>query len=109
MSTLTRSTSRKRAGPSDDYLDLVKDFPLHPIRSRAEFKVAGDILDKLVGRDDLTKGQLDYVESLVHFVAAYERESIKTSYQSLSTTDLLRQLMEANNMNTSDLGEILGG
>jgi HTH-type transcriptional regulator/antitoxin HigA len=109
MKTLVRSRKSRRLRVSKDYLDLIRLFPLHPLRSRTEFKSAGKILDKLVGRDDLTRGQLDYVESLVYFVAAYEKASVLKGFEKLSPIDLLRALMDGNDMNTSDLGEILGG
>jgi hypothetical protein len=46
---------------SDDYLDLVRAFPLRAIRSDADFAEAKRILARLLGRPDgrLSPGQRD--------------------------------------------------
>lgn len=92
----------------DDYLELVREFPLRPIRSKAELNLAIAILDRLVGRDDLTPGQRDYVEAIAHFVRLYEEQTVRTMFGRLKPVEVLRHLMRENNMNTSDLGAILG-
>ena len=69
---------------------------------------AQELLDHYVGRDDLTPGQRDYVAALAHFVADYERKTTATHFRRLKPIDLLQHLMRENDMNTSDLGAVLG-
>lgn len=110
---MTRTHAQKsaptRSGVAgDDYLELVKAFPLRPLRSRRELIAAGRILDRYVGRGNLAPGQRDYVAALSHFVEDYEQQQISARLESLSPIDLLRHLMEENDMNTTDLGHVLG-
>jgi len=97
-----------RKGVADDYLDLVKEFPLRPLRDARDFKSAGEILDRLIGRDDLTTGQRDYLAALLRFVEDHELARTSTARKQLSSIELLRHLMEENDMNTTDLGYIVG-
>ncbi len=80
---------------------------LRPIHTEGDYNRAISILDKLVGRTDLTKDQEDFVESLSVLVEAYEEkhEQIKWDNNPIKT---LRFLLEFNNMNGSDLGRLLG-
>ena len=93
---------------ADDYLELVREFPLRPIRSKVELNLAAAILDRLVGREDLTAGQRDYVQALAHFVRLFEEQTVRTMFARLKPAEVLRHLMRENNMNTTDLGAILG-
>ncbi|HUB25193.1 MAG TPA: hypothetical protein VL992_07165, partial [Tepidisphaeraceae bacterium] len=63
MKALTKTTSHKA---SDDYLDLIRAFPLRAIRSDSDFGEAKKILARLLGRPDgrLSSGQRDYAEVL---------------------------------------------
>lgn len=92
----------------DDYLDLIKEFPLRPIRSKEEFSAAGAILDRLIGREDLTPGQRDYLSGLVRFVEDHEQEQRTAWLKGQTPIELLKHLMEENDMNRSDLGYVLG-
>lgn len=80
---------------------------LKPIHSKGDYNQAVHILDKLVGRTDLTRDQEDFVESLSILVEAYENEheSIEEKNDPVET---LNFLLEANNMSRSDLGRLLG-
>jgi HTH-type transcriptional regulator/antitoxin HigA len=65
-------------------------------------------MDELVGRDDLTIGQRDYLDGLVRFVRDYETIALRDKFRKLTPIQILKHLMEENGMNTSDLGAILG-
>jgi HTH-type transcriptional regulator / antitoxin HigA len=107
--TRAGTTTRKRSAVvSDDYLELIKELPIRPITSAKEHLAAQAILDRLIGRDDLSSGQLDYLAALSRFVEDYERERFVLDIKRLTPIELLRHLMEANDMNTSDLGYVLG-
>jgi len=103
------STRKAAAAPvADDYLELVKTFPLRPLKSRQELKTAGAILDRYIGRDDLTAGQRDYLAALARFVEDYEQEQKLAERKRLTPIELLKHLLEENEMNTSGLGYIVG-
>lgn len=104
----THPISRTRPVVADDYLDLVKQFPLRPIRTKHEKRIAGEILDRFVGREDLTPGQRDYLAALVRFVEDYEQEQLRDWVKAQSPIEMLRHLMEENGMTTTELGHILG-
>lgn len=109
--TSTRTTRiRPAAAPlaADDYLDLVRQFPLRPIRTAGEMRLAQELLDRYVGRDDLTPGQRDYVAALAHFAGDYERDEVAAQLRRLKPVDLLKHLMQENAMKTTDLGAVLG-
>ena len=105
-----RSTRVAKSRPrvEDDYLDLVRQFPLRPIRTDGEMRVAQELLDRFVGRDDLTPGQRDYVAALARFAGDYERDAVAARLRRLKPIDLLKHLLRENGMNTSDLGAVLG-
>lgn len=110
MST-TRTGRRDRATApvvADDCLELVKQFPLRPIKSDAEVKFAGALLDRFVGRDDLTPGQQDYVAALTRFVRDFEEQTYRRKFASRTAVEMMRHLLDENGMSTSDLGTILG-
>src|SRR5260370_510737 len=55
---------RRKGAARDDYLRLVRQFPLRPIRTATEYDTAAQRLDTLVLRADLSDGEKDYVEAL---------------------------------------------
>ena len=105
--TRTRE-STKSIRIADDYLTLVKRFPLRPLTSRKELREAGEILDHYIGREDLTPGQQDYLAALSVFAEQFEREQRLSQLKRLSPLGLVKHLMEENEMTTTDLGYVLG-
>jgi HTH-type transcriptional regulator/antitoxin HigA len=108
-----RNTATIKSKPTfapvrDDYLKLVKHFPLRPLSSRDELEAAGKILDKYIGRDDLTLGERDYIAGLLRFVEDYEQANLQAELKRLTPLQLLKHLMEENDMSTTDLGYVLG-
>src|SRR5438552_13665600 len=107
MNRLALKTSARRIAVADDYLNLVREFPLRPLRARSEHRAALTILGRMLGREDLTKGQTDYLAALVHFVKDYERERGFFQLKKLPPIEILKDLMEQNELSTSDLGDII--
>src|SRR5947208_3609756 len=109
---MTKAAAKVRSAPTakaaDDYMEMVRSFPLRPLRSSAEFSTADAILDGFIGREDLTPGQRDYLAALVRFVEDYENEHHIAKLKRLAPLDIIKHLMEENGMNTTDLGEVLG-
>lgn len=91
-----------------DYLALVRQFPIRAIRNEQEHASAGAVIDRLVGREDLTPGQRDYLEALVRFMRDYEQARHADGLSRLAPAQVIRHLMAENDMSTTDLGKILG-
>jgi HTH-type transcriptional regulator/antitoxin HigA len=98
------------ANVGDDYLELIKWFPLRSLHNEREHSEALKVLTRLLGRRGvrLTAGERDYAEVLGRLIDDYgaRRElPVRVKYSPL---EMLRYLMEQNGMNTTDLGEVLG-
>ncbi len=107
MKTLHRSTGRSG---SDDYLELIKAFPLRAIRSRSEFDAAIKVLGRLLGRANsrLTGGEQDYADVLGKLIDEYGAKAYPQLEPAMPPLEVLRFLMLENGMNTEGLGNILG-
>jgi HTH-type transcriptional regulator / antitoxin HigA len=65
------SIGHKAAKPRDRYLQLVCQFPLRPLRSEAELDKAIAMVDSLVDRPRLSRGEQDYLDVLADIVERY--------------------------------------
>jgi HTH-type transcriptional regulator / antitoxin HigA len=96
--------------PIDDYLDLVRDFPLRKLRNDREHAQALKILTQLLGRPhgNLSYGQRSYAEGLALFVKEYEDRVYPFPRKKQTPLQILRSLMRDHQMNTQALGKIMG-
>jgi len=94
----------------DDYLELVRRFPLSPIRTERQLQAAHRMIDELSVIDEgkLTPGQADYLDVLADLTVKYEDQHHAVDLSHLDAVDTLRHLMEQRGMNASDLGRLLG-
>lgn len=77
----------------DRYLDLVRQFPLRPIRSDDELGRAIDVVNSLIDQDELGLDEADYLEVLGDLVEKYETEH--HPIPPVSDAEMLRHLIEA--------------
>jgi HTH-type transcriptional regulator / antitoxin HigA len=105
---MSRLTLTRRVRADNDYLELVRQFPLRPLRARREHLAAQVILSRMLGRENLTRGQTDYLAALARFVSDYEKERGFFQSKKLPPLEILRDLLEENRMTTSDLGDVIG-
>jgi HTH-type transcriptional regulator/antitoxin HigA len=105
MSILQLQTPTPRS-----YLDLVREFPLRPLRSKGDYDRAAAMLDRLAVRSDsdLDEGESDYLETLSILIEAYDREHYPMPTRKRSPVETLKFLMKQNQMSTIGLGELLG-
>jgi HTH-type transcriptional regulator / antitoxin HigA len=110
MEGSTMKTIAKTAFPAEDYLGLVRRFPLRRIRTAVEHRMALAIVMELTAKGDtnLSDGEVDYLEALVRFVGDYERERILTTWDKATPLQVLRHLMEEHAMTPAKLGDVLG-
>jgi antitoxin component HigA of HigAB toxin-antitoxin module len=99
--------SRKVA---DEYFELVRAFPLRPIRDADEYEQAGKALNRLLGRPDgkLTDGERDYLDALALFVEDYDRKHARFVPSQRTPHDVLRYLAKEAGMGPTALGKVLG-
>ncbi len=70
-------TIRAVSGVTEDrYLDLIRRFPLRPLRTKADLDAAVAVVDELLDRDTLTAPEQDYLDVLSELVETYESETI---------------------------------
>lgn len=100
----------KSANKSDDYFDLIRNFPIVPIRSKKQFEAASRILDQLlkIPEDSLTKGESDYLIVLGNEIADYEEAEMADDLANISEAEIIKHLLDSHDMSASDLGRVLG-
>jgi HTH-type transcriptional regulator/antitoxin HigA len=117
------ATSRSKSSPpasdgSERYLELVREFPLRPVRSDAELGRAIAMIDRLSDLESLAPEEADYLEVLSDLVESYESEH--DPEPAVSAADMLRHLIEAKGVpqvkvaadtgvSESTISEILAG
>jgi HTH-type transcriptional regulator / antitoxin HigA len=97
LATKQASTIRSLYGKTEDrYLELVRRFPLRPLRSDADLDAAIAMVDSLIDRPKLATPERDYLDVLSDLVEAYESETVPM--RPVGDTDLLRFLIEQKNV-----------
>ncbi len=91
------------------YLDLVRKFPLRPIRSKRELDQAMKIAGHLAIYEEgtLPRGEQDYLDALTMFIEEHQRRN-PTKPTNVTPLVMLKHLMEEREMNVTDLGRIIG-
>lgn len=95
---------------NDSYFDLVREFPLVPIKGEAQYDAAVALLTALAIRDEdkLDAGEAAYLDALTQFVADYEEQHHRIEAGGMKPLDALKYLMRENGMKPIDLGKLLG-
>lgn len=88
--------------------DLVAQMPPQAIVDDVQLESTIEMIDALMASGKLTKGQASYMETLVQLVQAYEAAHHRIDIDGISGLDSLKHLMDANDMNASDLARLLG-
>ena len=87
------------------YVELVGILPPRPIHTDGDYEEVADMIDVMAGHK-LNKAQEDYLEILSQMVEAYDRDHVELP--DVSPLDMLKHLMESNDMNADQLGKLLG-
>ena len=103
MATLTKARR-------NEYLELVRQFALKPIRNDEQLRKAHKVIDTLTMTPEkkMTRDQTDYLEVLGNLTQAYEDRILSPELEAVTGLDVLNHLMDANDMTASDLGRLLG-
>jgi HTH-type transcriptional regulator/antitoxin HigA len=100
----------KKQKSKDHYFDLVKQFPLVPIKNERQYDAAVAFLKKLAVRDEgtLASGESDYLDALTLFVEDYQNKHHEIDAAEMKPLEALKFLMEESATSIADLGRILG-
>ena len=119
MTVKHRNTIRTVYGKTEDrYLNLVRQFPLRPLRTDADLDAAVAVVDALIDLPKLTTAEQDYLDVLSDLVEAYENEAVPM--RPVGDADLLRFLIQQKSitqveaadgcgMAESTISEVLAG
>ena len=88
------------------YLDLIRRFPLRPIRSDDELERAIATINTLIDRDQLDPEEEDYLDVLGDLVEKYESE--QHPMPPVPDAVLLRHLIEAKGVTQARVAEEAG-
>ncbi len=106
---VTARTAKRHYKISPSVQRLLVRYPLLAIETEQDYARASDLLRELFGRDDLTADQQRYCTSLATLVEKYESDNDAPDFdRSLAPVQLLRHLMEANDMSVTELGKVVG-
>jgi HTH-type transcriptional regulator / antitoxin HigA len=107
MASKSASTIRAVYGKNEDrYLDLVRRFPLRPLRNDADLDAAIAVVDALIDRPSLTVAEQDYLDVLSDLVEAYEAEAVPM--RPVGDADLLRFLINEKRVTQAGVAEETG-
>jgi HTH-type transcriptional regulator / antitoxin HigA len=93
------STVNYMGKAKDRYLELIRRFPLRPLRCDEDLDTAVAMIDSLLSQPSLKREEQDYLEVLGDLVEAYETESHPLG--PVSDADLLSHLIEARGVSQS--------
>lgn len=99
-----------RGFPDAAYLELIRQFPLRPLRSDDDYERATQVLDALVVRPEgsLSPGEKDYLETLTMLVEAYDEEHHEFATKACEPLAMLKYIMQEAGMTQADFGRLLG-
>jgi HTH-type transcriptional regulator/antitoxin HigA len=93
MASKQATTIRAVYGKTEDrYLELVRRFPLRPLRNGADLDAAVAVIDALIDQPSLSAPEQDYLDVLSDLVEAYEAETVPM--RPVGDAELLRFLIE---------------
>lgn len=90
------------------YMELVREFPLMPLRDKAEFDAAIKVMKRLAyRRSSLSNSEADYLTVLGDLIAQYEKRLPRLA-EEMTPREALVFLMESNGLAQTDLVEYVG-
>ena len=91
-----------------DYAALCRVMLPRPIHDATEYAEVAEVADALaLSQDDFTADQTDYFDLLCSLMEEYDAEHVK--WPKVRGIDVLKHLLEENELAAADLSRILGG
>jgi HTH-type transcriptional regulator/antitoxin HigA len=91
---------------SDRYRQLIRQFPLRQLRTKADAEAATRILDRLFRDRYDDEGEAAYVYVLAGLLEDYEKRYDPTP-DTVSGLDVLRSIVQEHGLKQADLAELL--
>ena len=85
----------------DPYVELMRKFRLRPLRTDEDLDRAIEMIDSLIVRGDLERGERDYLDILTGIVEKYETDTVPMT--PVSDAVMLRHLIDARGITQSKL------
>lgn len=90
------------------YMELIREFPLVPLREKSEFEEAVKVMKRLAyRRASLSTAEADYLSVLGDLIAQYEKQLPRLAAE-MTSQEVLVYLMEENELAQADLVEFVG-
>jgi HTH-type transcriptional regulator / antitoxin HigA len=93
---------------ADNYLALVRRYPLRPIRDENALDSAIAVIDALLDRGRLAPAEEDYLDVLGDLVERYEDEHHAIETDKLTDGDILRFLIDQRDVTQADVSRATG-
>lgn len=90
----------------EQYLALVRDFPLVSLRDDDHLRAALDVIDRLTEKPDRSPAEELYLSALTDLVETYENAHVPMP--PVSGVEALRHLMDENGLKQADLATLFG-
>lgn len=87
---------------TEQYLQLLQEFPPRPITTEEEFALTQDRIDYLLDKAELSQAEADYLDVLGTLVFEYESRQ-KDLIPDIYSVELLRVLIEEYELKQKDL------
>jgi HTH-type transcriptional regulator / antitoxin HigA len=91
---------------SSKYLDLIRSFPLRPIRSETDLDRAEPILHQLLDAPNLSAPEQDYLEILGNLIEEYERKAHPV--EPLPPHEMLAMSIESKGVTQTEVSRATG-
>lgn len=88
--------------------DLVGLMPPQAIADDVQLDNTIEVIDRLMAKPRLTRGQALYLQTLAQLVEVYESEHHAIDTAGVSGLDSLKYLLDENDMSATDLANLLG-
>jgi HTH-type transcriptional regulator/antitoxin HigA len=92
----------------ESFSQLVQLMPPMAIRDGVQHANTLELIDRLMQIEKLSRGQADYLETLVELVEAYEAKHHAIDVSKVNGVRALKHLLEQSGMSGSDLARLLG-
>lgn len=89
------------------FADLARALPPQAITDEHHHDQTVEMIDRLMAAGKLTRDQALYLETLVQLVQAYETAHHSIDSRDITGLDSLKHLLSENQMNASDLAQLL--
>ncbi len=94
--------------PRDTYFELVKRFPLLPLRSDADLRLATAVLEELATRKHRDPDEEGYLDVLSDLVEQYEMKHHGIDTDSIGNAEMLAFLIERKGVTQADVSRATG-